>query len=149
MPAMTASFVTSSSSLQNDQDSPSLGEVTIHSKKNATSSSSPAPEQPPKTPAELEKERWQEAHRAACEGNCKFYKDPKTGYSVMTELLHLDRGYCCGNRCRHCPYEYQNVNVPPEVKRANIERGKQAKKEREAREGKRVWADDIQQSDSD
>ncbi len=31
------------------------------------------------------------------------------GLLVMTELYHLDRGYCCGSRCRHCPYDYANV----------------------------------------
>ncbi|KAF9165297.1 hypothetical protein DFQ26_000345 [Actinomortierella ambigua] len=149
---MTASFTSTSPSLQNDQHSSSSssnGQVTIHPKKTAASSPSATEQQPPKTPADLEKERWQEAHRIACEGNHKFYTDPKTGYSVMTELLHRDREYCCGNACRHCPYEYQNVNVSPEVKRANIERGKQARKERVAREGKRIWAEDTQQSDSD
>lgn len=24
---------------------------------------------------------------------------------VFTEQYHIDRGYCCGNNCRHCPYE--------------------------------------------
>jgi hypothetical protein len=28
---------------------------------------------------------------------------------VMTEKYHLERGYCCGNGCRHCPYEHENV----------------------------------------
>ena len=27
------------------------------------------------------------------------------GYKVMTEKYHLNRGYCCKNKCRHCPYE--------------------------------------------
>lgn len=22
---------------------------------------------------------------------------------------HRKRGYCCGNRCRHCPYGWENV----------------------------------------
>jgi len=26
------------------------------------------------------------------------------GYMVMTEKYHLKRGYCCKNKCRHCPY---------------------------------------------
>lgn len=26
------------------------------------------------------------------------------GLYVFTEKFHLRRGYCCGNRCRHCPY---------------------------------------------
>lgn len=24
---------------------------------------------------------------------------------VFTEAFHLKRGYCCKNRCRHCPYD--------------------------------------------
>jgi hypothetical protein len=27
------------------------------------------------------------------------------GYMVFTAAYHLRRGYCCGNRCRHCPYQ--------------------------------------------
>ena len=32
-----------------------------------------------------------------------YYKE--NGYKVMTEKDHLKRGYCCKNKCRHCPYE--------------------------------------------
>lgn len=32
-----------------------------------------------------------------------FYYSDK-GFLVFTETYHLKRGYCCGNRCRHCPY---------------------------------------------
>jgi hypothetical protein len=31
------------------------------------------------------------------------------GYVVLTKEYHLQRGTCCGNRCKHCPYEYCNV----------------------------------------
>lgn len=31
-----------------------------------------------------------------------FYEE--NGKKVMTEQYHIDRGYCCGNGCRHCPY---------------------------------------------
>lgn len=24
---------------------------------------------------------------------------------VFTSRFHLERGHCCGSRCRHCPYE--------------------------------------------
>jgi hypothetical protein len=24
---------------------------------------------------------------------------------VFTEQYHLDRGYCCGNNCKHCIFE--------------------------------------------
>jgi Family of unknown function (DUF5522) len=27
------------------------------------------------------------------------------GHMVFTAAYHLRRGYCCGNRCRHCPYQ--------------------------------------------
>ncbi|KAG0039248.1 hypothetical protein BGZ82_009094 [Podila clonocystis] len=117
---------------------PEDGQVMIHSKQTLT-----------KTQAELEKEKWMEVHRLAVEGNRKMYIDPKTGYSVMTELLHKRRGYCCGNACRHCPYDNENVGVSPEVKKANIERGKQRRKEIEAVEGKPVWADDPEDSDTE
>ena len=31
-----------------------------------------------------------------------FYYE--NGYRVFTESYHSRRGYCCGNGCRHCPY---------------------------------------------
>lgn len=34
------------------------------------------------------------------------------GLVVLTAKYHLDRGYCCGNGCKHCPYEYENVPEP-------------------------------------
>jgi hypothetical protein len=37
-----------------------------------------------------------------------FYFD-ETGLMVLTEKYHLERGFCCGNGCRHCPYNYENV----------------------------------------
>ena len=27
-------------------------------------------------------------------------------YKIFTEKYHLKRGYCCKNKCRHCPYEH-------------------------------------------
>lgn len=33
------------------------------------------------------------------------------GKMVLTEHFLRQRGYCCGNKCRHCPYGH--VNVPP------------------------------------
>ncbi len=29
-----------------------------------------------------------------------FYME--NGRKVMTEAYHINRGYCCGNGCRHC-----------------------------------------------
>jgi hypothetical protein len=36
----------------------------------------------------------------------------ENNYIVFTEKYHLQRGYCCGNGCRHCPYNYENVAEP-------------------------------------
>jgi hypothetical protein len=34
------------------------------------------------------------------------------GLMVLTEKYLLERGHCCGNGCRHCPYNYENVPEP-------------------------------------
>ncbi|MEP6512258.1 MAG: DUF5522 domain-containing protein [Parafilimonas sp.] len=34
------------------------------------------------------------------------------GFTVMTEEYLLQRGYCCGNSCLNCPYDYKNVPEP-------------------------------------
>jgi hypothetical protein len=36
----------------------------------------------------------------------------ENGFLVFTEVYHLRRGRCCGNACRHCPYEHANVPRP-------------------------------------
>lgn len=33
----------------------------------------------------------------------------ENGLLVFTEKYHLKRGFCCGNKCRHCPYNHKNV----------------------------------------
>ena len=40
-----------------------------------------------------------------------FYYNEQ-GLMVLTEKYHLARGYCCGNGCRHCPFEYEKVSEP-------------------------------------
>jgi hypothetical protein len=44
-----------------------------------------------------------------------FYYD-ENGLFVMTERYHLERGFCCGNGCKHCPYQYSNVPEPLKTK---------------------------------
>ncbi|MEO6488502.1 MAG: DUF5522 domain-containing protein [Ferruginibacter sp.] len=39
------------------------------------------------------------------------------GYIVLTEKYHLKKGSCCGNGCKHCPYNYEAV---PEPKRSTL-----------------------------
>lgn len=48
-------------------------------------------------------------HDDACSEGKDTYIDPKTGYTVFTELAHKKRGKCCGSGCRHCPYNHANV----------------------------------------
>ncbi|WP_233522231.1 DUF5522 domain-containing protein [Chitinophaga silvatica] len=36
---------------------------------------------------------------------------------VFTEKFHLERGHCCGNGCKHCPFNYEKV---PEPKRSAL-----------------------------
>lgn len=40
-----------------------------------------------------------------------FYLEGDT--VIFTEQFHIKRGSCCGNGCRHCPYE-------PKYKKRNI-----------------------------
>lgn len=54
-------------------------------------------------------EDYMALHERALEQGKTTYQDPATGFTVFTELLHLKRGTCCGNSCRHCPYGYENV----------------------------------------
>ena len=38
-----------------------------------------------------------------------FTVDPETGSMVFTRLYLLERGYCCGNGCRNCPYRKKEL----------------------------------------
>lgn len=40
-----------------------------------------------------------------------FYYNEE-GFIVLTEKYHLEKGVCCGNGCRHCPYDYIHVEEP-------------------------------------
>ncbi len=53
----------------------------------------------------------EDLHKISCTLKLKSYIDPKTGYTVFTEYFHLQRGNCCGNACRHCPYQHSNVKT--------------------------------------
>lgn len=44
------------------------------------------------------------------EGTDFYYNEQ--GYMVLTAGYHLERGHCCGNGCKHCPYHYENVAEP-------------------------------------
>ena len=64
---------------------------------------------PPSSP-DLDLPDIEELHTAALQRGDKTYIDPEAGFTVFTELLHLQRGTCCGAQCRHCPFGWQNVD---------------------------------------
>lgn len=41
-----------------------------------------------------------------------YYITPE-GYRCFTEKYHLDRGFCCKNSCRHCPYLKPETSKKP------------------------------------
>jgi Family of unknown function (DUF5522) len=55
-----------------------------------------------------------ESNQDFIEGKDFYYND--TRLMVLTEKYHLERGYCCGNGCLHCPYNYVNVPEPAKTK---------------------------------
>lgn len=51
---------------------------------------------------------------ALIEGEDFYYNE--AGLMVLTRKYHLQRGFCCGNGCRHCPFQYINVPQPERSK---------------------------------
>jgi len=45
------------------------------------------------------------------------YYTNKEGFVVFTAKYLLERGYCCGNGCKNCPYDYKAV---PEPRRSKL-----------------------------
>ena len=54
------------------------------------------------------------------EGEDYYYNE--NGYVELTAKYHLQRGYCCGNGCKHCPYNFCDV---PEPKRTELRKAEQ------------------------
>lgn len=44
------------------------------------------------------------AHVAAIDAGQPGYTDPSSGLFVLTAAYLRERGSCCANACRHCPY---------------------------------------------
>ena len=47
------------------------------------------------------------------EGEDFYYNEDEN--MVLTEKYHIKKGFCCGNGCKHCPYQFESV---PEPKRS-------------------------------
>jgi hypothetical protein len=56
--------------------------------------------------------------------NIDYYFN-EDGLMVITEKYHLQRGYCCGNGCHHCPYNFSAV---PEPERSYLRKEKEKTK---------------------
>jgi len=41
----------------------------------------------------------------------------ENGFRVFTELYHRERGFCCGQGCRHCPFEPKHQGVGKNFKK--------------------------------
>lgn len=59
------------------------------------------------------KDRWEKAHDEAVAEGKAGYIDPDTGLFVLTAAYLRERGFCCSNGCRHCPWPEGGDNVPP------------------------------------
>jgi len=53
----------------------------------------------------------EEVHRHACALKLRTYTDPFTEGEVFTRYYLLDRGSCCQQGCRHCPFEEVHINL--------------------------------------
>lgn len=62
------------------------------------------------------------------EGVHYYFNDE--GYVVLMEKYHLEKGYCCGNGCQHCPYQYKNVPEPRRTELISDKKKKTAEMQR-------------------
>ncbi|NNN08623.1 MAG: hypothetical protein HKL85_05450 [Acidimicrobiaceae bacterium] len=67
-------------------------------------SDSPTPHRSRLSPSRADFAIIMAAHDVAVEAGHKTYLDPATGLIVQTRNTHLERGTCCANGCRHCPW---------------------------------------------
>ena len=49
-----------------------------------------------------------EENKKLIEGRDYYFED---GLMVLTRRYLLERGYCCGNGCRHCPYDSEQKDL--------------------------------------
>lgn len=95
----------------------------------------------------------EELHKAACLKKEAMYKDPATGYSVLTAHFLKERQVCCGNCCRHCPYGHANVKDASRRKNLIAQdvflnpRSKRRSKAQDAPGGHIVWPQGFAESE--
>jgi len=61
----------------------------------------------------LSKENIKTSNEGGSEQLSPSYFYIENGKYVFTKEFHIERGYCCGNFCRHCAYQppYQKGNT--------------------------------------
>ncbi len=64
-----------------------------------------------------------EPHRIACENKLDSYIDPETSFHVLTSYYLKSVGFCCTNKCRHCPYGFHENAWPHPLKKDTPENG--------------------------
>ncbi len=47
----------------------------------------------------------------------------ENGRVVFTTLFHLERGSCCGSKCRHCPYDPEHIKGTTKKRDRSSEEG--------------------------
>ena len=43
----------------------------------------------------------------------------ENGKIIFTEQYHIDRGFCCGNGCRHCPFQPKHIKGNKDINNVN------------------------------
>ena len=43
----------------------------------------------------------------------------ENGKVIFTEQYHIDRGFCCGNGCRHCAFQPTHIKGSNDIKNVN------------------------------
>lgn len=51
--------------------------------------------------------------------NIHYYLE--NGKVVFTAFFHLERKFCCGNKCRHCPYDPEHIKGTIKIKEPDSE----------------------------
>ncbi len=64
------------------------------------------------------------------EADVDYYYD-EDGCMVLSEKYHLERGTCCGNGCRHCPFDYENVPEPARTRILSLRKNAKTQKDSE------------------
>ena len=86
--------------------------MATHASNNGEGSSTSVEKTTAQQPAVVDIEDFHVRHEESMSRAEGTYIDPATGFMVFSELTHLKRGRCCGNRCRHCPYGWEKVKPP-------------------------------------